>query len=207
MPRCGSMPPRSAKTTASRSGGPTRSSCSSCKGALTRSRHRSRRRSCPGRGQPINPSSKIKSQSRLRRAMDRRQAVADLTEFLVEFGRAGARQRNAVLSSRIRPRVSRRHLRGDAARNAVDPATTVRCPAATTSTSSTTARATRVKIDLFPEYIRNLPRAASARSGTSSAARCARTRSGMRSSGGSRRRWNAASAPTIATSACSRSRS
>ena len=36
-------------------------------------------------------------------------------------------------------------------------ATIARCPAATTATSSTTARATRVKIDLFPEYIRNLP--------------------------------------------------
>ena len=71
--------------------------------------------------------------------MDRRQAVAKLTEFLVDSIEKARARREAVLSPAIRSRVPRRHLCRDAARDAGGCATTARCPAATTSTSSMTA--------------------------------------------------------------------
>ena len=67
--------------------------------------------------------------------------------------------------------------------------------------------ATRVKIDLFPEYIRNMP-AAEARAVGRGRPRALLERGAGRLRAPARaRRWSAASARTTATSACSRSRS
>jgi hypothetical protein len=57
---------------------------------------------------------------------------------------------------------------------------------------------TRVKIDLFPEYIRAVCRRKSVRSGASRAGRCVPAKCATPSCGGSRRRSCAASAPAMA---------
>ena len=88
--------------------------------------------------------------------MDRRQAVADLTEFLVnsvEQARAVEKPFYHLQFDRVFPG---RHLRGDAARDAGG----ARLPRAAGPQQRQHPRrrlATRVKIDLFPGYIRNLP--------------------------------------------------